>query len=128
MDAAGFFTLFFIIALTVLFVVLISKGATGILGNIVKYIADILNTKKGPEMLKLTLYTTNLNTSVNYVFINPDHIVGYQTSVHPDKAGVTVVYTTFQAYPFEVTDSVDQLSNYLYAQKRSLPTPNNLKK
>lgn len=66
--------------------------------------------KKGPHlMITLTL----VKPPMNKINLLPNQIVGFQPSDDAAKPGVTVVYTTFQAYPFEVKEDVQYISNML---------------
>jgi hypothetical protein len=70
---------------------------------------DKLDKKKGtPHMVILTL-----SKSGNPIYLSRGHIIGCQASDDPNKVGVTVVYTTFQAYPFEVKEDCHYIMNLL---------------
>jgi hypothetical protein len=54
-----------------------------------------------------------LSKSGKPIYLSRSHIIGCQASDDPNKIGVTVVYTTFQSFPFEVKEECNYIMNLL---------------
>ena len=82
---------------------------------------DKLSRKRGKkQMLILTL-----SKSGSHIYLSRNHIIGCQASDDSTKPGVTVVYTTFQQFPFEVKEDAMYIMNLMndsYGAAKREPT------
>lgn len=54
------------------------------------------------------------------LFLNPYNVVAWHPSVDPTKPSVTVLYTEWKEFPFEVTESSTTINNYMESSIRAL--------
>ena len=60
-----------------------------------------------------------LTKSKKQLNLNTAHIVAWQESDDPAKPNVTVVYTSWATYPFEVDESATTIANYMPPSMRN---------
>lgn len=77
--------------------------------------------RKGTDMAVLTLANGGQK-----VFVSPHHVVAFHKSLDAAKPNVTVIYTQYQAFPFEALEEPMVIGNWVAMAKRGL-TPQDAK-
>lgn len=76
--------------------------------------------KKGPKhMVVLTL------VGGGKVYMSPNHVVAFHKSLDVAKSNVTVVYTQWNQFPFEVMEEPMMIGNWVAMAKRGQTTDDN---